>query len=151
MDKTDFFVPLIQGYVGGITSKKMDFHLLSRRSFMMGGTRYNSRGIDTNGYVANFVETEQIMQVQGETFTHIQLRGSLPFHWNQKGVKAKIGIHQSFLTNMNAFKKHIKQISDSYKQDKLIFLNLLGVNRGDENKLTDYLLDILAESRKEGI
>lgn len=60
---------------------------------MMGGTRYNSRGIDTNGYVANFVETEQIMTFDLEVYTHIQLRGSLPFYWNQKGVKAKIGIH----------------------------------------------------------
>ena len=28
---------------------------------MMGGTRYNSRGIDNNGYVANYVETELII------------------------------------------------------------------------------------------
>ena len=49
---------------------------------MMGGTRYNSRGIDTNGYVANFVETEQVMNFHDEVYSHIQLRGSLPFYWN---------------------------------------------------------------------
>lgn len=27
----------------------------------MGGTRYNSRGIDNNGYVANYVESEMIL------------------------------------------------------------------------------------------
>ena len=32
--------------------------LISRRSYIMGGTRYNSRGIDNKGNVANFVETE---------------------------------------------------------------------------------------------
>jgi len=34
---------------------------VSRRSTKKAGTRYNSRGIDDEGYVANFVETESIM------------------------------------------------------------------------------------------
>ena len=28
----------------------------------MGGTRFNSRGVDNNGLVANYVETEQIFE-----------------------------------------------------------------------------------------
>ena len=31
--------------------------LISRRSCVMGGTWYNSRGIDVNGFVGNYVET----------------------------------------------------------------------------------------------
>ena len=36
--------------------------LISRRRTEMGGTRFNSRGIDEEGNTANFVETEMILQ-----------------------------------------------------------------------------------------
>ena len=34
--------------------------LISRRSRKRAGTRFNARGVDEDGLVANFVETEQI-------------------------------------------------------------------------------------------
>lgn len=48
---------------------------------MMGGTRYNSRGVDNNGFVANYVETEQIIETSNIISSFTQLRGSLPFYW----------------------------------------------------------------------
>jgi len=53
-------------------------------------------------------------------------------------------------TNKIAFMKHIELIRDYYEVEKIMFFNLLGVNRGDENKLTDYLLDILSDLWKDG-
>lgn len=35
----------------------LDYNLITRRSWAKGGTRYNSRGIDLKGNVANFCET----------------------------------------------------------------------------------------------
>lgn len=55
--------------------------LISRRSYFMGGTRYNSRGIDSKGNVANFVETEQILITQNRVCSYLQYRGSMPFYW----------------------------------------------------------------------
>lgn len=43
--------------------------VVSRLSTMRPGTRFNVRGVDDNGYVANFVETE----VVGLTFDCCQL------------------------------------------------------------------------------
>lgn len=37
----------------------------------MGGTRYNSRGIDNHGYVANFVETEQIIILENRVCSYL--------------------------------------------------------------------------------
>jgi len=48
---------------------------------MLGGTRYNSRGVDNNGFVANYVETEQIFETSNNIISFLQLRGSLPFYW----------------------------------------------------------------------
>ena len=40
---------------------KLDLILIARRGAERGGTRFLHRGIDENGYVANFVELEQIV------------------------------------------------------------------------------------------
>lgn len=51
---------IIQGFFGGfqIPGTQTKFFMFSRRSHEMGGTRFNARGINSYGYVANYVETE---------------------------------------------------------------------------------------------
>ena len=85
-----FFIPCIQGFIGQIEAPDFTLLVLSRRSYLMGGTRYNSRGIDNNGYVANYCETEQFIETKNNIFVYKQLRGSIPFYWEQKGIKAKV-------------------------------------------------------------
>ena len=58
--------------------------LISRRSRYRAGTRYFRRGIDPEGHVANFNETEQILLVGDESGTQlsfVQIRGSIPVYW----------------------------------------------------------------------
>jgi phosphatidylinositol 4-phosphatase len=45
----------------------------------------NRRGIDVNGHVANFVETEQLLisEETGHKTSYVQLRGSIPLFWKQ--------------------------------------------------------------------
>lgn len=38
--------------------------LIARRRWKMGGTRFNARGIDDDGNVANHCELEQIFQIK---------------------------------------------------------------------------------------
>ncbi|KAL7143740.1 hypothetical protein ABFS83_08G212900 [Erythranthe nasuta] len=47
------------------------------------GTRMWRRGADSDGFVANFVETEQIVQMNGHTASFVQVRGSIPVIWDQ--------------------------------------------------------------------
>lgn len=66
-------------------------YLISRRSRYRAGTRYFRRGIDEDGNVANFNETEQIIFVDnpgsGEEqkpphiLSYVQTRGSVPLYW----------------------------------------------------------------------
>ena len=148
-----FFTPIVQGYVGIVRKEDLRFLLMSRRSFLMGGTRYNSRGCDVNGHVGNFVESEQVLFFEKgddcEVFSFCQIRGSLPFYWRQIGVKAKIQIHQSVDINKEQFLKHIYYLQKKMGYKNIIFFNLLGLNRGDENNLTKYLLDLLQKSKSE--
>lgn len=57
--------------------------LISRRSRFQAGTRYLRRGIDENGKVANYVETEQIVVYKSHLFSFVQIRGSIPVFWSQ--------------------------------------------------------------------
>ena len=48
--------------------------LISRRSRFRPGTRYNVRGADELGHVANFVETEQIVETEDAVTALVQSR-----------------------------------------------------------------------------
>jgi hypothetical protein len=60
LDRGGFLVFAIRGYVGvetvEIDNEKYDLSVISKLSCQRAGTRFNSRGIDDNGHVANFVE-----------------------------------------------------------------------------------------------
>lgn len=81
-------VPVIQGYVETTTQrfmqKELNMTLISRRSFAMAGTRFNARGLDEHGNVANYVETELVINFDNGRylFSHIQVRGSVPVFWS---------------------------------------------------------------------
>ena len=79
MIRDKFVLPLIQGYVQiesfknklpncmSIPSEtdvvEVKMCIISRRSRFRLGTRFKRRGVDENGHVANFVETEQVKQI----------------------------------------------------------------------------------------
>ena len=58
---------------------------MTRRSRHRTGTRYFVRGADDAGNVANFCETEQIIEKRSSGFaaSYIQTRGSMPMKWTQ--------------------------------------------------------------------
>lgn len=51
------------------------------------GMRYKRRGADTDGHVANYVETEQLIHVHSHTLSFVQTRGSVPVFWSQAGYR----------------------------------------------------------------
>ncbi|RZC45730.1 hypothetical protein C5167_038690 [Papaver somniferum] len=61
----------------------VDVTLIARRCTRRNGTRMWRRGADADGYVANFVESEQILQSNGHTASFVQIRGSIPLLWEQ--------------------------------------------------------------------
>lgn len=52
----------------------MELILISRLSCTRAGTRFNSRGVNDDGNVANFVETEQIVISNNKFTSFIQIR-----------------------------------------------------------------------------
>jgi hypothetical protein len=62
---TKYILPIIRGYVEifktSLNEKDVIFGMISRIGWKRSGTRFNTRGSDVEGNVANFVETEQIV------------------------------------------------------------------------------------------
>ena len=130
----NFIVPIICGYIGifysSINNKQFQFILISRRSQNYAGTRYNTRGIDDNGNVANYCETEQILIEGGYLFSFCQLRGSAPVFFEQLGITAYTDITRGKHFSKEAFSKHLAEINQDFPL--VYFVNLLNQTKSGE-------------------
>jgi SacI homology domain/Inositol phosphatase len=103
-------------------SKTFLLTLLSRRSVYRAGLRYLRRGADEEGYVANSVETEQILcspswgSETEKLYSYVQYRGSIPLFFSQSPYSLKpIPVFRgSPETNLEALKLHFKQLQERY-------------------------------------
>jgi hypothetical protein len=82
-----FILPVICGFVRSfdylLKESTFRFTVISRRSRLRAGTRYHSRGVDSEGNCSNFVETEQIVEYKDDITSFVQTRGSIPLFWKQ--------------------------------------------------------------------
>ncbi|KAL8852415.1 MAG: hypothetical protein Q9221_002721 [Calogaya cf. arnoldii] len=113
--------------------------LLSRLSCRRAGTRFNARGLDDDGYVANFVESETVLwHPSGLCFSYAQIRGSVPIFWEQAtGLlpnQQKIQITRSPKATQPAFDKHFERLELTY--GTVHILNLMSATRVGEVELT---------------
>lgn len=113
--------------------------IVSRLSCRRAGTRFNARGIDDDGNVANFVETETIFWAPtGLSFSYVQIRGSVPVFWEQTASftpgQQKIQLTRSAEATQPAFDKHFADMEATYGAVHIV--NLLGNDKPGEQELT---------------
>jgi len=127
-----------------------DIIVISRRSRYRAGTRYKRRGVDENGDVANYVETEQIVCVLNHIVSHVQLRGSVPVYWSQPGVKYRPlpQIDKEFSVIKEAFAKHFDNDLQRYNKEFIVSLVELG---GREKIIADAFLDHILDYDSENL
>ncbi|XP_075985235.1 phosphatidylinositol-3-phosphatase SAC1 [Anticarsia gemmatalis] len=132
-----FTLPLIQGFVSinnvTVNGHQLTWSLVSRRCVDRAGTRLFMRGVDAQGNVANFVETEQIIERGGEKSSFVQTRGSIPLFWTQyPDIKYKPAVNMSHEDHVAAYTKHLRDQQQRYGNQVLI--NLID-QRGKEEAL----------------
>ncbi|OCH96696.1 hypothetical protein OBBRIDRAFT_830093 [Obba rivulosa] len=103
--------------------------LISRRSRYRAGTRYFRRGVDHEGHVANFNETEQILLVDDDEtssqLSFVQIRGSVPVFWaevNTLRYKPDVQVMELQDTVVDAFRKHLQEQVQLYGESALVNL-----------------------------
>ncbi|RVD87392.1 uncharacterized protein DFL_001628 [Arthrobotrys flagrans] len=130
-----FALPLMQGFVAQQYfqipnkegySRNFLLTLLSRRSVNRAGLRYLRRGVDERGYVANCVETEQLLSDidKNAEYSFVQIRGSIPLFFQQSpyALKPKPILMHSETANKAAFQAHFKRMKDRYGEIQAVNL-----------------------------
>ncbi|XP_042621053.1 synaptojanin-1-like isoform X10 [Cyprinus carpio] len=136
--------------------------VISRLSSERAGTRFNVRGTNDDGQVANFVETEQVIFLDDKVSSFIQIRGSIPLFWEQPGIQKhsfkgimlqlnqsreakgqhgkqqlvgshRVKLSRGFEANAPAFERHFGALRRLYGRQ--VIINLLGMKEG-ENMLS---------------
>ena len=130
-----FITPIICGFIKmfdyEIDKKKLQFILITRRSQNYAGTRYNTRGINDDGNVANFCESEQILIYDNTIMcSFCQLRGSVPIFFEQIGFTAATDITRNKNLTIDAFTKHLQEINKDFSL--IYFINLLNQKKSIE-------------------
>ena len=154
-----FFTIVICGYVGYITElindkedantqnkkankkdskdyKPINLYLISRRSIHHAGTRYLTRGIDDEGHVANYVETEQIIYYSNHLMSYVQIRGSAPIFFSQNNLQALTEITRSTEMTSPAFLKHCKEALNNDLYSMVFMINLMNQFKPNEQVIT---------------
>ena len=160
-----FILPVMFGMmriaVTQIKSTPLTFALITRRSRYRAGTRYFTRGIDEQGHVANFNETEQILTLNegsgsmggfaiGDTvqngktgrnsgsdlqvLSFVQTRGSVPAYWAEVNTLHYVPNLQirGVETALDAAKRHFDEQIQIYGDNYLV--NLVN-QKGRENRV----------------
>ena len=177
-----FILPIIYGMmrvaVTRIKSTPLTFALITRRSRHRAGTRYFTRGIDDQGNVANFNETEQIVVIndnsgvlggfaggtglqnskignstlsETQVLSYVQTRGSVPAYWaevNTLRYTPKL-YTRSAETAIEAAKTHFDEQIRLYGDNYLV--NLVN-QRGREERVKqiyEQIVRILLSSPSE--
>lgn len=145
-----------------IKSTPVNFALITRRSRYRVGTRYFTRGVDDQGHVANFNETEQIIILNDaagrsggfaadempngrpgayehhdvQVMSYVQTRGSVPVYWaevNTLQYTPNLQI-RGVETAVDAAKKHFDEQIRLYGDNYLV--NLVN-QRGREDRVKE--------------
>ncbi|XP_077979137.1 synaptojanin-1-like isoform X2 [Glandiceps talaboti] len=106
--------------------------LVSRLSCERAGTRFNVRGTNDDGHVANFCETEQVIFLEDKVSSYIQTRGSVPLFWEQPGIQVgshKVKMSRGYEASAPAFDRHLSTIKVQYGDQ--VIVNLLGSKEGE--------------------
>lgn len=139
----DFMINCICGFVGMVNEKIDEGHvlnyvLISRRPTQNAGIKTFKRGIDKEGNVANFVESEQILILNQNVFSYVQVRGNPPVFYNKFQTLSN---QNQFNPNTDPlpalFEKHLKTILETNNSKLVFIINLMNSLVESEQSLTD--------------
>ncbi|KAJ3043130.1 inositol polyphosphate 5-phosphatase [Rhizophlyctis rosea] len=129
LDSGGMLILAIQGYVGmidfAVNALPCRMAIISRLSCKRAGTRFNARGINDDGHVSNFVESEFLLYSPVFNFSFVQIRGSVPLFWEQTGVQMthKVAISRGPESTLPAARKHFEELKERY--ERIHIVNLL--------------------------
>lgn len=145
---TEILVSAIYGYVNcikeNIKNIDLNYVLISRKDVNNLDLKLFCLGFDSNGFVSNKVETEQIIQFSNNiVFSFVQIRTPplIKSEYSSKIFQAcsegKSREKLSFSENLGLFSYYLNDLNKSFRF--IYFMNLLNKNNIDENIINEIL------------
>lgn len=150
IDRNRFLTTVIRGFAKTVrlNSRGDTISIISKQSWKRAGTRFNARGIDDDGNVANFVETDFIFNNISLrlVYSFTQIRGSVPAFWEQDStlINPKITITRSREATQLSFNKHFDEICEKYGACHIV--NLLSKTKSQEVNVLRCYRELLENS-----
>ena len=139
-DVQSMILPLVCGSFESLQESIMNItvkvSLISRTSIGRVGIRNHCRGVDAEGEAANFIETEQVLEVPGREalYSFVIVRGSVPVKWSQPLVdlawNQQVLLHEP--CDIAPVRRHFSRLLSRY--GIVTVVDLLGTI-GDEGRL----------------
>lgn len=138
-----FIFPVINGFFEIKAAKEykedLMYEVIGRKDNRRSGMRFLLRGGDSNGNVANFVQTEEILSFKDNenrlnAISFEQIRGSIPLIWSQDPnfqLNPKIVVSQNENQNLEVFTHHLDEITKIYGHITLV--NLIDKKKDQKN------------------
>jgi len=149
-----YTLPVIHGFVSinsvTMAGNRLTWSLVSRRSTQRVGTRLFVRGGDEKGNVANYVETEQLVEYGGVVTSFVQTRGSIPLFWHQRPdlrYKPPPTLEPG-MSHKECFSKHFEEQVKLYGQQ--VIVNLVD-QKGAEGRLESRLRAEAAQAKDPNV
>ena len=132
LDESKILTTVIRGFAKTTNVANGTITIISKQSWKRAGTRFNARGIDDDGNVANYVETEFICKTQSSVFAFTQIRGSVPAFWEQDTtlINPKITLTRSIEATQPSFNRHFAGVVQKYGVTHIV--NLLSKTKPAE-------------------
>lgn len=143
-----FFTTVIRGFAKTVRCGQDSITIISKQLWRRAGTRFNARGIDDDGNVANFVETEFVYNcvLKSLVYAFTQVRGSVPAFWEQDTalINPKITLTRSVEAAQNPFDRHMTEVCQRYGVCHIV--NLLSKSKPQEVEVSNRYKALLARS-----
>lgn len=151
LDDEGFLTTVIRGFaetfITYVKKNKIALTVISKQSWKRAGTRFNARGVDDDGNVANFVETELLMYSNQYCFSFTEIRGSIPVFWEQDTslINPKVQITRSIDATQPIFDDHFLRTIKKYGPVHVV--NLLST-KSSEIELSQRYKEHITRSKK---
>lgn len=151
-DKGKFFITLIRGFVqrrklpNGPTNSSMT--LITRQDCRKIGYLFGPVCMDEEGNVANFAETEVVVQTDSHIISYALVKGNVPLFWKLDShlMSTKIEFQRSNDASKHAFSRFFETLCSEYNM--VYTLDALS-NKGSQPELSKRFLNVLNDFRNE--
>ena len=147
----NFVTPVVAGFMtASSVGESLEFLLISRRSYVCAGSRSWMKGSDDNGYVANYVETEQILVAGDKVYSLVQVRGSIPIRFTEYpdlNPMPPMKIAKKSI-NIDLMNKHFDHLLVGDNFEKVYAINLAGTT-GIEGSVSNVFSELSKEINKK--